>query len=1341
MNFAKSPMKKVSIASVLFLLLFSLSFSALSSNLEGGQTIPIVSASNGALPPPSLVLSSQNGYVGESLTASGSGYSASTTASYSMCFSQYYNYYCYGFGSGFVPTDSGGNLGTGSGSTIFTVPQTSSGSYYVQVVSATCCTILAQTGFGVNSIGLAISPTSGAQGQTITVSTDSNPDGLTPNGYYFVCFSTSSTSCSGASVAVKATGSGALPSATTVSVPDSSFQGNYYVDLYPNGGSIIASVPFVVTPESVLTLSTINGHVGEAITVAGSGYQPSTTSSYSMCFSLYYNYYCYGFGSSYVPTDSSGDLGAGTGSASFNIPQTPSGSYYVQIVTSVCCTVLAQAGFDVNPTGLSITPTTGAEGQSIAVSTDSNPNGLSAGTTYEICFSAYSTSCSGAFVPEVATASGALPAGATVSVPDSSFQGNYYVDLYPNGGSIIASVPFVVTPETLVLTPNAGSSGTLIGLSGSGYAPSTTSSYSVCFSQYYNYYCYGFTPGYISTDSSGNIASGSTVTEPATNGNFVQIVSSICCNILAQAAFSSPAPTTLSSPSNGYVGQSILISGSGYTASTTSTYSVCLSRTYNSYCNGFSPAFVSTDANGNLGSADGYSFTVPQTSSGAYFVEIVAPSCCTIYAQSGFDVNSIGLSISPAFVNEGQAITVSSTSIPNGLTPNSIYFLCFSSSSTSCNGGNGWSVSSVPLTTDASGTIPIGTLVSVPDLAAQNSQGNYWVDLYPNGGGVIASAFLDLSPQTLSIYSNNGIVGQQILLTGSNYTPSTTSSYSICFSQNFNSYCNGFSPSFIQTNATGNLGPGPGPTSFTIPQTASGAYFIQIVSPSCCNIFAEAGFDVNPMGLSISPPTGTEGQVIAVSSGGLTPGGTYDVCFSSSYNSCNGGNGWSVSNIPFTATEAGTIPTSVTVSVPDLAAQNVQGNYWVDLHPSSGGVIASALFVEGPQIEALAPSEGGLATMIAVTASGFAPTTSNVYSICFSQYFNSYCNGFSPSYVGTDGSGGISAVVAVPNSAYGTVYVQIVAPICCDVLSQSPFNVPTSISVSPGDGIIGTQVQVQGVGFAHSATITLNWDAPSGQLGTVQSTSSGAFTITITVPQSSGMGAHTITASDTSGDSATAQFSVDAVTTITSGSGSTTTTITETSTTTSSFTSTSTLTSTSTVTSISTTTSTTTVTKSSTSTSSSSRTASIPFSGAFVGTWLPDPSLSCPPQCTSVNPFGSAGTYNYLGSSIFSGSAQSNWNAYGTPRICAAVTAEGTITSPDGANLQITVSAVQCQIFQGSTYTGQNSLIGSFKITDPSNKLGITGSGIIGAKIDVNSHDFTGNLLGKLSIPIPTPPG
>jgi hypothetical protein len=124
-----------------------------------------------------------------------------------------------------------------------------------------------------------------------------------------------------------------------------------------------------------------------------------------------------------------------------------------------------------------------------------------------------------------------------------------------------------------------------------------------------------------------------------------------------------------------------------------------------------------------------------------------------------------------------------------------------------------------------------------------------------------------------------------------------------------------------------------------------------------------------------------------------------------------------------------------------------------------------------------------------------------------------------------------------------------------------------------------------------------------------------------------------------------------------------------------------------------------------------------------------------------VNPYGSSGSFSYVGPAIFSGSASSNWNAYGTPRICASVAAQGTITSPDGSNLLVTVTAVQCQIFDGKTYTGQNSLVGSFKITGGTGLFeGVTGGGVIGAKINTNSHSFTGNLLGTLSIKLPSPP-
>jgi hypothetical protein len=77
-----------------------------------------------------------------------------------------------------------------------------------------------------------------------------------------------------------------------------------------------------------------------------------------------------------------------------------------------------------------------------------------------------------------------------------------------------------------------------------------------------------------------------------------------------------------------------------------------------------------------------------------------------------------------------------------------------------------------------------------------------------------------------------------------------------------------------------------------------------------------------------------------------------------------------------------------------------------------------------------------------------------------------------------------------------------------------PFDAATaktpSITVSPGSGIVGTQVTVSGSGFASRAQLQLTWDGTSTGL-VITSTTQGRFSVALTVPSAS-MGPHTVAA-------------------------------------------------------------------------------------------------------------------------------------------------------------------------------------------------------------------------------------
>ena len=68
---------------------------------------------------------------------------------------------------------------------------------------------------------------------------------------------------------------------------------------------------------------------------------------------------------------------------------------------------------------------------------------------------------------------------------------------------------------------------------------------------------------------------------------------------------------------------------------------------------------------------------------------------------------------------------------------------------------------------------------------------------------------------------------------------------------------------------------------------------------------------------------------------------------------------------------------------------------------------------------------------------------------------------------------------------------------------------PALVAVSPASGASGTQATVSGSGFYAGETVRLLWDSVT-VLGHVRTNASGAFSTTVTVPQSSPAGASQI---------------------------------------------------------------------------------------------------------------------------------------------------------------------------------------------------------------------------------------
>ncbi|MCX8173543.1 MAG: Ig-like domain-containing protein [Thermoplasmata archaeon] len=93
-----------------------------------------------------------------------------------------------------------------------------------------------------------------------------------------------------------------------------------------------------------------------------------------------------------------------------------------------------------------------------------------------------------------------------------------------------------------------------------------------------------------------------------------------------------------------------------------------------------------------------------------------------------------------------------------------------------------------------------------------------------------------------------------------------------------------------------------------------------------------------------------------------------------------------------------------------------------------------------------------------------------------------------------------------------------------------------SLTVTPGTGIVGSLVIVNGTGFGSSQVVNIYWDSTFNLRNSTTTTTTGTFSVPVIIPSASG-GKHTIIAKDAGGNQATAQFTVIPSLTISPSSG------------------------------------------------------------------------------------------------------------------------------------------------------------------------------------------------------------
>ena len=340
------------------------------------------------------------------------------------------------------------------------------------------------------------------------------------------------------------TGTGTVPQmgsgAATVSASD--------------GAGNVADVTDTFTVTPTMTLTPNSGLPGATVTLTGNGWPVSDHVTVTFA----------GASGVTVDTDSNGLI-----NTSYVIPVAATAG--VKTVTGTSGAVTATTTFTVIGRQLALTPATGAKGTSILL-TGSNmtPGGtiaaaalLFGGVAWPGAPTTISIDSAGSIFPT------------TLVVPTTAALGANTVQATDSGG-LIAYGTFTVTKPTIVLNPTSGSINSSFTITGAGWLPGTTSGSTVQITFSYTNTSGGAGSTSLSTipDGSGNVAAAITVPADAKAGTATVNAADSKTNSATAATFTIPGAVITVNPSQGPVGTSVTVAGSGFAAYTAITVKI-----------------------------------------------------------------------------------------------------------------------------------------------------------------------------------------------------------------------------------------------------------------------------------------------------------------------------------------------------------------------------------------------------------------------------------------------------------------------------------------------------------------------------------------------------------------------------------------------------------------------------------------------------------------------------------------------------------------------------------------------------------------------------------------------
>jgi hypothetical protein len=372
----------------------------------------------------------------------------------------------------------------------------------------------------------------------------------------------------GVAITSGSTGTGTFTAIFTVPTRD---RGNYSVTV-TTASDTSNTETFTITPEITLNVST--AHVGDTITVDGTGFEASDTVT------IYYD-------TTNVGTDSTNTSGT-FDNFTFTVPASTEGSH--DISGRDDWGYSPDVSLTISPK-IIINPTSGAVGDTITVT----GNGFDGSATVTIYFD------SASMTTAVTNSSGTLPT-TTFTVPSTS-RGSHTVKAQDTGANY-ATATFTVSAN-ITLNPTSGPSGITVTVTGTGFGASRTVTIT------YDDTTVTTTPSPITTTTVGYFTA--TFTVPVGAAGIYEVEASDATNT-ATADFESTTNATISQTTTttapGNVGMSLTITGVGFTPSATVTVTYATDPVV--------LATVTADPSGNFTAT----FVIPPSLGGAHVITV-----------------------------------------------------------------------------------------------------------------------------------------------------------------------------------------------------------------------------------------------------------------------------------------------------------------------------------------------------------------------------------------------------------------------------------------------------------------------------------------------------------------------------------------------------------------------------------------------------------------------------------------------------------------------------------------------------------------------------------------------